>query len=182
MKKLGIALVALGSLVLLGVGLFYIFGDSVVSEIRKETSSKIVEVKAPPAPVADSVPAAPAPEPVQVRQYSIAVANSGGEEALDACTGGFTKMDQDGMEGKTIIAAHNNCGGDILLPIVVGDQVVIEGQGTYRVAETRDTEKSIYPSAIVDMKGEILVQTCYYGVQKMKFLALEPVGDTQAQV
>jgi hypothetical protein len=59
---------------------------------------------------------------------------------------------------------------------------VIEDQGTYRVAETRDTDKNIYPSAVVDMTGEILVQTCYYGVQKMKFLALEPITDSQTQL
>jgi hypothetical protein len=185
MKKLGIAIMTLGVLLLAGYGIFHFMGDAVVSEIRKNTDSTIVQVPAPASASSEtseaSSPDNAPPATVDVRQYTIRVTNEGGEEAMDACSGGFTRMlGYEGLEEKEMLSAHNNCGGDVILPIEVGDRVVIEGQGTYTVQETRDTGKTIYTDAVVDMNGSILVQTCYYQDQTMKFLALAPVEAASA--
>lgn len=95
---------------------------------------------------------------------------------MNYCVGGFTDMiHYEGLNGKQMLSSHNNCGGDILLPMVEGDHVVIEGDQEYVISELRDTSKNITTEAVNDMNGTVLLQTCYYNVQEMKFVALTPV-------
>lgn len=169
----------LGTLAILSVFLFPLVGDNVIGEYRKHTESVIIEVTKAPSETPSAEEAVPPQEIIQVRQYSISVTNSGGQRELDACTGGFTEMlDQEDLDEKTLLSAHNNCRGDVILPIVVGDRVVIENRGVFEVIDSRDTRKKATSDEISDMNGEILLQTCYYREDRMKFLALTPISDS----
>lgn len=100
----------------------------------------------------------------------------GGLIELDLCDGTFTEMVSYRMDGvPPLYAAHNNCGGDILLGWEIGDRVRIEGSDTvYTVVEERHTPKWSHIEKLVGMSGEIVLQTCYYGENRMRFLALAP--------
>lgn len=173
LKKIGIILISLGLLTLLGIFGFQAFGDNVVSEIRK-SESKIIT----PPEVSEENPAVAPEEVSPVRQYTIKIANSGGEREMDYCAAGFTEMiHYEGLEGRRMLSSHNNCGGDIILPMVQGDHVVIEGDQEYVITELRDTSKHINTAAVNDMDGTVLLQTCYYRDNRMKFVALTPVTE-----
>jgi hypothetical protein len=110
-------------------------------------------------------------------QYQIRVANTGGEEQLDACTGGFTHLvgftTTAAVAPQRVLAEHNNCGGDVVLALRMGDLVKVAGDGTYKVVESRDTVRDIVPSSITGIKGSILLQTCYHDRPQMRFVGLE---------
>lgn len=95
---------------------------------------------------------------------------------LDLCDGTFTEMVSYRMDGvPPLYAAHNNCGGDILLGWEIGERVRIEGSDTvYTVVEERHTPKWSHIEKLVGMSGEIVLQTCYYGENRMRFLGLAP--------
>lgn len=172
-KKLAIILTSLGLLTILGVIGFQMFGDNVISEIRK-TESKVIQAPEPATSVTKVAPE----EPVTIRQYTIKIANKGGDREMNYCADGFTDMiHYEGLNGKQMLARHNNCGGDILLPIVEGDHVVIEGDQEYVVTELRDTTKHINTGAVNDMNGTVLLQTCYWKDNRMKFVALTPLTE-----
>ena len=76
-------------------------------------------------------------------------------------------------------AAHNNCGGDVLLPWDEGQQIQIEGRDeVYEVIDIRYTSK-IWASTddLVGLQGDLALQTCFYGEDRMKFVGLEVVDD-----
>ncbi len=165
MKRLGVILIALGLVALVAWGSVQFAGDKVVTEVRK-ISTPVVKVTPPEGG-----------EPVEVRKYTVTISNTGGEREMDYCAGGFTEMvNYAGLEGRRLLSAHNNCGGDVILPMEVGDHVIIEGEREYVITELRDTGKSIDTSAVNDMNGEVLLQSCYYEGSSMKFAALTPVG------
>lgn len=95
---------------------------------------------------------------------------------LDLCDGTFTEMVSYRMDGvPPLYAAHNNCGGDILLGWEIGERVRIEGSDTvYTVVEERHTPKWSHIEKLVGISGEIVLQTCYYGENRMRFLGLAP--------
>ncbi len=105
----------------------------------------------------------------------------GGIPELDRCDGTFTVMTSYEREGvPPVAAAHNNCGGDVLLPWEVGQQIKIEGRDdVYEVVEIRDQISKVWNSTeeLVGLKGEIALQSCFYGEDRMKFIGLEPVHD-----
>ncbi|WP_157749875.1 hypothetical protein [Microbacterium sp. TPU 3598] len=106
----------------------------------------------------------------------------GGQAELDRCDGTFTHTDLYGTTQPPVWAAHNNCGGDVILPWEIGQEIAVTINGvstTYRVVETRDTPKKGATTAdLAGIGGELLLQTCYYGENRMKFLALDPVPAT----
>lgn len=166
MKLFGIILTTLGATLLTILLIAQYFGDEIVAEVKKTTESTLIETINPTNPT----------ETIQARQYTIKISNTGGETQMDYCAGGFTNMvEYQGVGNKTLLSAHNSCGGDIILPIAMGDHVVIEGQGTYVVTDIRDTPKNAYIEDVENMNGTILVQTCYYEFNRMKFIALTPL-------
>lgn len=101
----------------------------------------------------------------------------GGLAQLDECDGTFTEMISYRVDGvPPLFAAHNNCGGDIILGWELGQRVRVEGSDiVYEVVEERHTPKWSDVEALVGMSGEFMVQTCFYGENRMRFLALAPV-------
>lgn len=180
-KKLTVTLLSLGVLAILGAVGFQLFGDAVISEIRKG-ESVVIEVPKQQTETASGMEET-VPETIEeVRQYTIKVSNRGGEKEMDYCANGFTEMiHYEGLNGLRMLAQHNNCGGDIILPIEMGDHVVIENDQEYVVTDLRDTTKQITTAAINDMNGKVLLQTCYWRENRMKFVALTPVSEYYAQ-
>lgn len=114
------------------------------------------------------------------RSYpQISLGASGTAEDLDRCDGTFTEMKSYEREGvPPVWAAHNNCGGDIILPWEVGTELQIAGSPTvYRVVDIRFTSKVWSSTAdLVGLSGELALQTCFYGEDRMKFIGLQPVA------
>ncbi len=90
----------------------------------------------------------------------------------------MTSYERDGVP--PVWAAHNNCGGDIVLPLAIGDEIDLknaDGTVRYRVVDIRQTPKVwVTTEELVGLQGEVALQSCFYGKgQPMKFLGLEMV-------
>ncbi|WP_341956515.1 hypothetical protein [Microbacterium sp. LWH13-1.2] len=105
----------------------------------------------------------------------------GGMVELDHCDGTFTEMVSYRVDAVLpLFAAHNNCGGDVILGWDIGQRVTVAGSDVvYEVVEERHTPKWSNVEELVGMSGEFMVQTCFYGENKMRFLALAPVESPQ---
>lgn len=101
----------------------------------------------------------------------------GGMVELDRCDGTFTEMVSYRIDDVLpLFAAHNNCGGDVILGWELGQRVTVEGSDViYEVVEERHTPKWSNVEELTGMTGEFMVQTCFYGENKMRFLSLAPV-------
>ncbi|OAN39206.1 hypothetical protein [Microbacterium sp. H83] len=106
----------------------------------------------------------------------IRLGGEGGMRELDRCDGTFTEMTSYRIDGvPPLFAAHNNCGGDVILGWEIGQRVTVEGSDiVYEVVEERHTPKWSNIEELVGMSGEFMVQTCFYGENRMRFLALAP--------
>lgn len=174
LKKFSFILLAIGLLLVATWGGIQLFGDNVVSEIKK-SQAETIQVPSSDDVTAKSV----TPQVKDVKRYTIHISNEGGDVEMDYCASGFTEMiHYEGLNDKRLLSQHNNCGGDIVLPMELGDHVVIEGDQEYVITELRDTTKQITTAAINDMNGDVLLQSCYYKDNKMKFVALTPVNKT----
>jgi len=101
---------------------------------------------------------------------------------LDLCGGEFYGMLSYESEDATwppVFAAHNNCGGDVVLSWKLGQEVFLEEAGektVYRIVDIREIPKTW--STTADLKGlggELALQTCLYGEDFMRFVGLEAV-------
>ncbi|WP_311259020.1 hypothetical protein [Microbacterium sp. WCS2018Hpa-9] len=109
---------------------------------------------------------------------TISLGAEGGMVELDHCDGTFTEMVSYRIDDVLpLFAAHNNCGGDVILGWDLGQRVMVEGSDVvYEVVEERHTPKWSNVEALAGMTGDFMVQTCFYGENKMRFLSLAPVG------
>lgn len=154
-----IALVTLGSGFLVASTVAPDAVDRITGDIKVSVQKQLHQVFAP-----DDLP--------QLR-----LGGEGGLPQLDDCDGTFTEMISYRVEGVIpLFAAHNNCGGDIILGWELGQRVTVEGSDiVYEVVEERHTPKWSDVEALVGMSGEFMVQTCFYGENRMRFLALAQV-------
>lgn len=101
---------------------------------------------------------------------------SGGIAELDRCDGTFAELKSYEGTGRVppVWAAHNACGDDVTHPWQIGQRITIDGSGdTYEVVEIRDTAKHwATTDALLDLNGDLALQTCYYGEDKMRFVGL----------
>jgi len=112
----------------------------------------------------------------------VVLGRAGGVRTLDQCDGTFTEMRSYRRGGiPPVWAAHNTCGGDVILPVRVGDLVnVWRGRESqlYRVVDVRKTPKLwVTTDELRGLRGDLVLQSCYYGGshRPMKFVGLEPV-------
>ncbi len=117
----------------------------------------------------------------------VRLGGDGGAAELDRCDGTFTHMiDYTRKALPPVWAAHNSCGGDTILPLQIGDQLQVEhdgASGLYTIVETRTVPKTWSSTdELVGLRGELALQTCFYGVNDMTFLGLEPVAQPTAVV
>ncbi|WP_454860953.1 hypothetical protein [Promicromonospora soli] len=74
-------------------------------------------------------------------------------------------------------AAHNSCDGDAILPWETGQNIRIEGSDqVYEIVDIRYTPK-IWATThdLVGLDGDLTLQTCFYGEDRMKFIGLRSV-------
>lgn len=115
-----------------------------------------------------------------LKEYpAVTLGATGGRAELDRCDGTFTEVvsyQRDGVP--PVWAAHNNCGGDTILAWQLGDQVKLEGDETvYEVVDVRTTSKTWSSTDdLVGLGGDLALQTCFYGEDRMKFVGLSPVA------
>ena len=107
----------------------------------------------------------------------IVLGPEGAKRELDRCSGEFVEMVSYRQQGVLpLFAAHNVCGGDVILGWDVGQLVTVKGSDVvYEVVEERHTPKGTGGELLRDMPGEFMLQTCYYGENRMRFLALAPL-------
>jgi len=101
------------------------------------------------------------------------VANSGGQEAIDACAGGVTNYGNYGQF--TYFPIHVHCGGSPILSLSVGSQVRISGgsyDGVYTVLSTKDVPKGATTAEFDGMGGSIMLQTCYRSGGMMRLVSI----------
>ena len=115
------------------------------------------------------------------RQYAFTtfVANTGGQEAVDKCTGGLTNNPEIGdylayveSRNKVYYPIHNHCGGRPILSLGIGDLVQIKDVGDYIVVETRDVQKGDDATVIEGLPGGIVLQTCHDSGSGMRAVSL----------
>ena len=118
------------------------------------------------------------PQPV-VPSWSIGITAFGWQQELDACQ--WVLMDMVAEVPLPIVAAHNYCGGDIVLDMALGDTVTLGGygfDGTYVVTSAKDAWAGDDAAvAISGMAGEVILQTCYWvndGTERL--VGLQRVG------
>ncbi|WP_460887937.1 hypothetical protein [Promicromonospora xylanilytica] len=103
---------------------------------------------------------------------------SGGIPELDRCDGSFTEMTSyEHDDVPAVWAAHNTCGGDAVLPWETGQHLRVEGSDqVYEVVDIRHTSK-VWSTTddLVGLDGDLALQTCHYGEDRMKFIGLRPL-------
>lgn len=127
----------------------------------------------PPAVVEEAVVEA---APVAA-SWSIGIGAFGWQAELDACQ--WVLLDLVSSVPLPIVAAHNYCGGGIVLEMQPGDTVTLSGygyDGTYVVTGSRDAWTGAdAASAVAGMDGEVVLQTCYWnddGTERLVSLRL----------
>lgn len=102
----------------------------------------------------------------------------GGMKELDRCDGTFTEMSSYEHEGvPPVWAAHNNCSGDVLLPWKLGQRIRLNNGQVYQIVDIRVTKKTwATVDDLVGLGGQLALQSCFYGEDRMKFIGLAPVS------
>jgi hypothetical protein len=109
-------------------------------------------------------------------KWTTYVANSNGQGAVDQCTGGLTKSSAHSkVMGRSFYAIHNACNGKGLLELELGDKVLIQNVGVFKVVESRDVDMSDTTAVIRGIDGEILMQTCHDTGTGMRVLGLDSI-------
>ena len=152
-------------LILTGLGLiagtlfFPDEAEKVAGEVRIATTQTIQKAKGQEHPV-------------------IRLGVKGGKRELDRCDGSFIEMASYETEGlQPVYAAHNVCKGEVVLPLEMGELVEVKGHGLHVITDIRYTKKTwSTTNDIMDMTGDFIVQSCFYGENRMKFIGLTPVG------
>lgn len=80
-----------------------------------------------------------------------------------------------------VFAAHNGSGGDVILPWELGQHVEVrhpDGSTTEMVvSDARDAPQiGSTTDDLAGLAGTIVLQTCYWDTEDMRFVALTPVG------
>jgi hypothetical protein len=116
----------------------------------------------------------PAPKPsapaAPTAAWRVAIVNSGGQEAVNACAGGLTRWFEN-VDGKPYYPIHRSCGGTPILSLHIGDRVLVDG-APWLVTDSRDVARGASYAAAAGLNGQILVQTCYRDPNVMRIVAL----------
>lgn len=160
---LGTLAVTLGVLLLVLQALFPTQLERVVGEAQVAVASTVTD----------------AVQEVSGTYPTITLGPPGGRREMNWCDGRFIEMESYRItDVLPVYAAHNNCGGAIILGWQIGDQVKIAGSDVlYEVVDERHTKKWGNIASLRGMHGELLVQTCFFGQTNMRFLGLQPVAD-----
>ncbi|PPF47301.1 hypothetical protein C5B85_03295 [Pseudoclavibacter sp. AY1F1] len=115
----------------------------------------------------------------EVQLPAVRLGVEGAQAELDECDGSFIEMTsyRNTVGVPAVYAAHNNCGGDIVLNWEVGTQLEVEGlPGTYEVVDVRHTAKHWETTeALIGLQGDFALQSCFYGEDRMQFVGIRPI-------
>lgn len=115
------------------------------------------DVVSPAAPVS-----VPEPVPAGPKSWSITIDTVGYQAEIDRCL--WVRMEL--RADAPIVGAHNNCGGSVVLEMLVGDTVTLTGtglDGRYVVAAERDGQAGANAAAATAGFGaDVILQTCYW--------------------
>ena len=103
--------------------------------------------------------------------WSVRVTNSGGQRAIDACTGGLTRWTYK-VNGKPYYAIHRHCGGKPILSLKKGQVIKISGK-KYKVVSSRNIKKGARASVLRGLPGSRYLQTCYYRSKWMRVVGVK---------
>jgi len=146
--------------------------DEAQSPIDPSRASAPRDVVAAALPIDISLPTlalpseAPVAEvaPVAVPSWQVGITSFGWQAELDACQ--WVLMDLVDSVPLPIVAAHNYCGGGIVLEMQYGDTVTLSGyglDGVYVVTGDRQASTGMdAATAISGMGGDVILQTCYW--------------------
>ena len=160
---LGILLLTMG----LGLTLFAIFlpqeAEKIAGEARIATGQAVMKAQGKKHP-------------------TVRLGVRGGKPELNRCDGTFIEMASYETEGlQPVYAAHNNCKGEVVLPLKLGEKIKVKDRGMYRITDIRYTKKTWSTTdEILDMDGELILQSCFYGENRMKFIAITPVDQPES--
>ena len=107
----------------------------------------------------------------EVQLPAVRLGVEGGQEELDVCDGSFIEMTsyRNTVGVPAVYAAHNNCGGDIVLNWAVGTQ--------FEVVDVRHTAKHWETTeSLIGLQGDFALQSCFYGEDRMQFVGIRPVA------
>jgi len=108
--------------------------------------------------------------------WQVAVANSGGNEEVDACTGGLTSFTSVMRDlGKQFYAIHSYCGGEPVLGLQPGDVVRID-QIDHEVLEVVDAPLAGSTQNIRDLPGDMFLYSSDLAAGTARVVALRGAG------
>ncbi|MFG6403942.1 hypothetical protein [Microbacterium sp. P04] len=117
-----------------------------------------------------------APLPDTPRELAIAIDTDGYQTELDRCL--WVRMDLAGASAP-IVGAHNDCGGEVVLELRVGDVVALTGtrlDGRYVVTGSRDGRPGQDAAeATAGFTASVILQTCYFDGPDVRLVALAPL-------
>lgn len=174
-KSLWIILLAMGGLMMLAgvsiIAIFFIPENSLPPTIKEEVKKIQTEISKT------------VDEASNRGEMAITVGHIGGAAELELCDGTFTQVisyEEGGLQPTFL--AHNGCGGSPVLYAELGSIVKvtsIEGvTKEYKVVSERILPQiGSYASDVVGLEGDILLQTCYWDWETMRFIGLESLEE-----
>lgn len=143
-----------------------------LAALRQSAIASQVDARA--AATTPKIDQAVAAQPQKKYAWSTFVANVDSQEAIDACEGGLTYSPEiSDILGKPYYPIHNFCNGTPILDLHMGDLVHIDDVGDFRVVGAQDVNKGDTTSAILDLPGDAVLQTCYEIGNKMRVVGIE---------
>lgn len=108
----------------------------------------------------------------------IRLGGAGGQAELDACDAKWVEQTTYRVDDlQPVYAAHNYCGGDIALDWDTGDLVDVAGRGLHRVTDVKAIPSTARADDLIGLKGELLLQTCFWGSERTRIVALSRMSD-----
>ncbi|MCL1799803.1 MAG: hypothetical protein FWG25_00345 [Promicromonosporaceae bacterium] len=142
-----------------------------IANLRAQSAFAAIPAYADALPVSAGEPPSKYAD-IEISYYTF-VANSGTQAEVNACTGGLTYFPSvSEYLGRAYYPIHNECGGRPILKLVVDDYVFIADVGIYQVVAIQDVSRGDTASALVDMPGQIFLQTCHDTGNKMRVVSL----------
>lgn len=101
---------------------------------------------------------------IHLPDWTIAITAVGLQAEVDQCQ--WVRMDFSSAVPLPIVAAHNFCGGGIVLEMTIGQSVVLSGtglDGRYVVVGSKDAwADQDATDALSGLAGDVILQTCYW--------------------
>jgi hypothetical protein len=105
--------------------------------------------------------------------YVTYIANTGDQHTVDECAGGLTYFTEIAeFLGKPYYPIHNECGGRPILKLKPGDLVSIHQIGVYEVIATLDVFRGDTAFELLELPGEVFLQTCFDFGDQMRVVGL----------